>query len=110
MNKMMERIDNERKNQGLTQAQICEPLKIQTNTYTGWLKGNVHSYRKYLPEIATILGVTTDYIAFGRKTENEEFFRLWEETEPEIQEAVLTILRHNRNKGMKDCRGDVTRK
>jgi len=110
MDEIMCRIDNLRKEKQLRQEDIMGKIGLKSCNYTAWLKGEVRSYRTYLPEIATILGVTTDYLAFGTKTENEEFFRLWEETEPEIQEAVLTILRHNRNKGMKDCRGDVTRK
>ena len=107
---MLDRITKTMEEKGITQRELTQKLGIAESAFGGWRRGATSSYRTYLPEIATILGVTTDYLAFGTKTENEEFFRLWEETEPEIQEAVLTILRHNRNKGMKYCRGDVTRK
>lgn len=98
MDKIMVRIDNLRKEKKLTQADICTPLGIKSNSYTGWLRGEVTSYQKYLPKIAQILGVTVDYLANGVKAENDEFLTLYANATEDIQEAVITILKRCQKK------------
>lgn len=93
MDKILVRIDNKRKEKNLTQADICIPLGIKANNYTGWLRGEVTSYKQYLPQIAEILGVTVDYLANGTETEYDEFLALYRNAPDDIREAIVTILK-----------------
>lgn len=74
MQRMLDRITKTMEEKGITQRELTQKLGIAESAFGGWRRGVTSSYRSYLPEIATILGVTTDYLAFGTKTENEEFF------------------------------------
>ena len=48
-----------------TQKQLCDHLNIGEPKFTDWKKGRIKSYNKYLPQIASFFGVSTDYLLYG---------------------------------------------
>ena len=58
------------KEKKISQADLCAKLGIGKQAVTNWKAGHTKSYMKYLPQIAEILGVTTDYLL--GKTEQKE--------------------------------------
>ena len=50
------------KERGLQQKALCEHLGLKAQAYTNWKGGGNDSYMKYLPEIASFLGVSVDQL------------------------------------------------
>lgn len=48
-----------------TQKQLCDYLGIGEPKFSDWKKGKIKSYNKYLPQIASFFGVSTDYLLYG---------------------------------------------
>lgn len=51
----------------ISQKEFAESLHIQKNAITDWKSGRLKSYRKMLPEIAAVLGVSVDELLDGTK-------------------------------------------
>lgn len=60
------RLSEARKNAGLTQAQVAEKLCITTQSVSGWECGNSAPDIEKLPELASLYGVTADWLLAGR--------------------------------------------
>lgn len=58
----MNRLKDLRKSLNLTQAQLCERLDLNINTYRTWEHGKIDLGISILSLFADFYGVTTDYI------------------------------------------------
>lgn len=56
------RVKQELKEQGKLQKDLCEYLKVNKSTLSEWLNDNNEPSMQYIVEIATFLGVSTDYL------------------------------------------------
>lgn len=56
--------------QNKSQKDLADHLGIGKNRITDWKAGRIHSYTKYLPQIAEYLGVSVDYL-LGNATPKE---------------------------------------
>ena len=63
---MADRLAEARKNCGLTQGQVAEKLFITTQSVSSWECGNSVPDTEKLPEIASLYGVTTDWLLSGK--------------------------------------------
>ena len=55
-------VKQELKEQGKLQTDLCEYLKVNKSTLSEWLNDNNEPSMQYIVEIATFLGVSTDYL------------------------------------------------
>lgn len=60
------RLAEARKNCGLTQAQVAERLFLTTQSVSSWECGNSIPDTEKIPEIATLYGVTADWLLTGK--------------------------------------------
>ena len=60
------RLAEARKNCGLTQGQVAEKLYITTQSVSSWECGNSIPDTEKLPELASLYGVTTDWLLIGK--------------------------------------------
>lgn len=56
---------------GISQRTICDAVGVNQHAFTDWKAGRTKSYMKYLPQIASVLGVSVDYLL---GTEKKEMF------------------------------------
>lgn len=56
------RVKQELKEQGKLQKDLCEYLKVNKSTLSEWLNDNNEPSMQHIVEIATFLGVSTDYL------------------------------------------------
>ena len=63
------------KHQGKQQKELADALGIQKNNITDWKTGKSKSYTKYLPQIASFLGVSVDYLVGSVGSIDSELFR-----------------------------------
>ena len=61
------RLVEARKNFGLTQKQVAERLFITTQAISSWESGNSVPDTEKIPEIASLYGVTTDWLLSGKE-------------------------------------------
>ena len=66
METLAERLAEARKNSGLTQGQVAEKLYISTQSVSSWECGNSIPDTEKLPELASLYGVTTDWLLSGK--------------------------------------------
>ena len=66
METLAERLAEARKNRGLTQGQVAEKLYISTQSVSSWECGNSIPDTEKLPELASLYGVTTDWLLSGK--------------------------------------------
>ena len=52
------------------QQDFAKELGIASNIVSNWRCGRSSTYRKYLPEIASVLGVSVEYLLTGEEREN----------------------------------------
>lgn len=65
------RLAEARKNCGLTQAHVAEKLYLTTQSISSWECGNSVPDTEKLPEIASLYGVTTDWLLSGKLPSEE---------------------------------------
>ena len=65
------RLVEARKNFGLTQKQVAERLLITTQAISSWESGNSVPDIEKIPEIASLYGVTTDWLLSGKEPSEE---------------------------------------
>lgn len=77
MSKMLSKIQQTMKEKRISQRELCEKLGLKETNFGQWKRGKTESYKKYLPEIARILGVTVDYLLTGEneQTEAERYYK-----------------------------------
>ena len=82
------------KTKGIRQKDLSDHLGLSKNTMTGWKNGNNTSYKKYLPEIAEFLGVSTDYL-LGKEalTGNNFTYALYNELAHDLSEHQIQQLK-----------------
>jgi len=52
---------------GIEQQEFAAAIGANPKIVSMWRGGKLHSYRKYLPQIADFLGTTVDYLLTGQK-------------------------------------------
>lgn len=87
----MERITNTMKEIGMTGRALCKELGITETNFTQWKKGK-EGYRRHLPRIAGVLGVSVDYLVTGNESPAEELYRKYRNTAPNIRLAINDLL------------------
>ena len=90
---IFERIDQIRKERGIRQKEICNQIGLHQETYTDWKKGKHESWKKYLPEIAAILGVTVEYLTTGTEPQENAILTAYNAAEEHIKKAIRILLR-----------------
>ncbi len=56
---------------GISDAELCNAIKINKSAVTDWKKGKTKSYLKHIDKIAQFLNVPTDYLLENEKASNE---------------------------------------
>lgn len=93
-------VDSLMKKKGKKQVELCRYLGVGKNQYTDWKRGRIKSWRKYTPQIAEFLGVSSDKI-LGRDvavysaadfTEHERDLIYAYRAMPDLQAAVDKLL------------------
>lgn len=67
----LEIILKELKNQGKSQVEFADGIRISKNTITNWKNGASNSYMKMLPQISDYLNVSVDYL-IGKSGKKEK--------------------------------------
>lgn len=67
MDPVVSRIIEAMAERGLDQKGLASQIGIRPQAITEWKKGVTASYTKYLPQIASALGVTVEYLVTGEK-------------------------------------------
>lgn len=90
------------KEKHISQKVITDTLGLSKSSFSSWKSGANESYKKRLPEIATILGVSVSYLTGESKnreitlnneiTDNDLKFALFGDVE--IDDEVLEEVRH----------------
>lgn len=95
----LERIIKLLKEQGKKQKDLTDYLGVTKNTFTNWKGGHSESYKKLLPQIATFLGVSADYLLGNNSTASQPILSAHElkvilayRSRPEMQAAVDRLL------------------
>lgn len=79
----------------IQQKELSNHLGLSKCAMTGWKNGNNTSYKKYLPEIAEFLGVSTDYL-LGKETpalKNDFTYALYNELAHDLSEEQIQQLK-----------------
>lgn len=61
----LNRILKLQKQKNIKQRGICKACDVSESSFDAWRKGTTESYKKYLPQIAEVLGVTVGYLVNG---------------------------------------------
>ena len=69
---------------GMSQRDLCDRLGLKQQAFTDWKSGKSTSYMKYLPRIASVLGVSVDYLLGSTDDQNPP-----SERDPGIKKAPL---------------------
>lgn len=91
MNEILSRIYKVRKQKDITQKEICKAIDISESAFDNWKKGKNESYKKYLPQIAEILGVSVDYLIHGTVNEAEDFYARFKRL-PERTKQIIELI------------------
>ena len=67
---IIDRIERELKAQKKTKKELLGYLGLQETNFTNWKYKNSKAYMKYIDKIALYLGVTTNYLIHGDKSNN----------------------------------------
>ncbi len=95
---------------GMEQKKFAELIGATDKIVSKWRTSGLKSYRKYLPQIADVLGTTVEYLLTGKKEEpaaedssgrEKEFVQLFQKLTPEQQDMMLAQL-----KGVVDSQGN----
>ena len=87
----LDNIINVMKEKKISQKELCNSIGVSKQTFTNWKNGWHSSYKKYLPQIAEVLGVSVDTL-LGREQNNNtsDNFYLTEH-----EKKVMTAYRQN---------------
>ena len=69
MDAVLDRIFEAMKAQGKKNKELAAYLGLSPQRVTDWKSGRIASYSKYMDKIAAFLGVSTDYLLTGQRTE-----------------------------------------
>ena len=75
-NEILNRIKHLMVDQNVKQSDIARALGVDRSVVSNWFVGRSVTFRRYLPEIAECLGVSTDYLAKGAETTAPTLFPL----------------------------------
>ena len=83
------------------QKDFAALLGVNPTLPSRWRNRKSTSYNKYLPQIAVVLGTTTEYLLTGKKEpagqqadgKQEEFIQLYQQLTPQEQAFFLSQLR-----------------
>lgn len=81
------------KSKKITQEDLCKQLGITQSNFSQWKSGKTTSYKKKLPEIAKILGVSTAYL-LGEEdiSGKDDLYRKYNQAPENIKEGIKKIL------------------
>lgn len=88
LKKILETIENN----GISQKEITEKLGLTETVFSNWKAGKNESYKKKLPQIAKILGVTIEYLT-GEESEQAKILRLYTRATTKEKEIIQFILK-----------------
>ena len=88
----MKRIEETRIKKGLTGNDIAKKINVSRSVYSQWKSGESESYKKYLPQIADLLGVSVNYLITGKETEAEAFYTAFQKADERTQKAIKILL------------------
>lgn len=87
---------------GMEQKKFAELIGATDKIVSKWRTSGLKSYRKYLPQIADVLGTTVEYLLTGKKEapaaedgseRKKEFIELFMKLTPEQQDMFLAQLK-----------------
>lgn len=87
------------------QKDFADAIGVSPSKVSEWKKRKAKSYTKYLPQIAAVLGTTTEYILTGKENSptteavglSQEFVRIFDELSPQNKtEIIAEMLRRKR--------------
>ena len=91
---------------GISQAFLCSKLGVNKSAFSDWKNGKSKSYIKHLPEIASILDVSADYLLGktdikkapvesdkgDRSAMEQEFIELYHRLTPDQKKTVSALI------------------
>ena len=88
------------KEKRITAVTLCDALGYKSSQQvTNWKKKDNNSYMKLLPQIATVLGVSVEWLLYGQEesvgeltSEEVKFVRLLRAVPQSARDAVLNML------------------
>lgn len=89
----IERIENEMAKKNVKKKDVAKAIGLSDSCFGSWKRGRSESYRKYLPEIAALLGCTADYLATGEKPKFDPIQAAYEQADEYIKKAIRILLR-----------------
>lgn len=87
---------------GMEQKKFAEQIGATDKIVSKWRTSGLKSYRKYIPQIAEVLGTSVEYLLTGEEKKpvdqpangrEAEFVHLFGKLTPEQQELVLAQLK-----------------
>lgn len=93
MDKIMERIEHERKKKRMSQIEICRLISADKQLYSDWKHGRSESYLKRLPQIASVLKCSVEYLTTGQETPAEAWYRKYLMQSQKVRDAIDVLLR-----------------
>lgn len=80
------------------QKDFADAIGVSPSKVSEWKKRKAKSYTKYLPQIAAVLGTTTEYILTGKEEKSpapegaglvQEFARIFDQLSPQAQNEII---------------------
>lgn len=79
------------------QKDFADAIGVSPSKVSEWKKRKAKSYTKYLPQIAAVLGTTTEYILTGEENSpatevaglTQEFARIFDQLSPQAQNEII---------------------
>lgn len=79
---------------GLGQKDLMKHLGLHPNSFSEWKSGRQKSYYSYINEIASFLGVSSDYILNGNESSEEtELVRLFRSFDDDKKKEAILMMR-----------------
>lgn len=92
MDEIMNRILTVSKEKNIRKKQICEVCRINPTNFAQWSSGESLSYRKYIVEIADLLGVSVTYLIKGEESPAEAFYTKYRNASERTRKMIDMLL------------------
>lgn len=80
----------------IEQKALAAALDVSEDIISDWKRGKSKSFRKYIPEIAQVLGTSGEYLLTGKESspapEGDELFEKFRELTPGEREDTLAYI------------------
>ena len=103
---IFQRIESLMRSKGHKTKEMLDYLDLKRCTYDNWKAGKSKSYLKYIDKISEFLEVTPNYIVSGLENGasvaisnpiEDELITVFRLAPKEIQDSIMTILKHSVN-------------